>query len=118
GISGKSSLQLPDIKEYELRGGFIFFEDMLHLVSLTVAQPVNGHFYQPPVLYGEEDDTGVFPKKTESMDVRIDEMRRVEGEYLHYKDFEPGDDVRRIVWKVYAKSRNLDVRMPESFEPY
>jgi len=116
-ISGRSRLELPDIKEYELKGGFIFFEDMLHLFSLAVAQPAAGQFYQPPVLHGKQD-AEVFPKKTESMDVRIDQMRRVEGEYLNYKDFEAGDDVRRIVWKVYAKNRELVVRVPEMFEPY
>jgi hypothetical protein len=42
----------------------------------------------------------------------------VEGEHLNYKDFESGDDVRRIVWKVYAKNRELVVRVPELYEPY
>ena len=45
-------------------------------------------------------------------------MRRVEGEYLNYKEFETGDDVRRIVWQVYARNRELVVRTPEMFEPY
>lgn len=116
-ITGKSRLALPDIKEYQLQGGFVFFEDMLHLFSLAVPQPVGGQFYQPPVLRNEEEQE-VAPKKTETLDVRIDQMRKVEGEYLNYKDFEAGDDVRRIVWKVYAKSRDLVVRMPERFEPY
>ena len=117
GISGKNKLQLPDVKEYELKGGFIFFQDMLHLFSLAASQPVAGQFYQPPVLKQEEDNA-VFPKKTESMDVRIEQLRRVEGEHLNYKDFESGDDVRRIVWKVYAKNRELVVRIPELYEPY
>lgn len=116
-ISGRSRLALPDIREYQLRGGFVFFEDMLHLFSLAVPQKIGGQFYQPPVLR-EEEDKEVAPKKTETLDVRIDQMRRVEGEYLNYKDFEAGDDVRRIVWKVYAKNRDLVVRMPERFEPY
>jgi hypothetical protein len=116
-ITGRSRLQLPDIKEYQLKGGFVFFEDMLHLFSLAVPQPVGGQFYQPPVL-AEDDDREVSPRKTESMDVRVETLRRVEGEYLNYKDFEAGDDVRRIVWKVYARSRDLVVRMPEMFEPY
>jgi len=116
-ITGKSSMSLPDIKEYDLKGGFVYFQDMLHLFSLAVAQPVNGHFYQPPVL-AEGDDVEVFPKKTESMDVRIEQLRRVQGEHLNYKDFESGDDVRRIVWKVYAKNRELVVRVPELYEPY
>lgn len=116
-IKGKSRIQLPDIKEYELRGAFIYFEDMLHLFSLAVAQPLSGQFYQPPVLKTEED-AEIAPKRTENMDIRIEQMRRVEGEYLNYKDFEAGDDVRRIVWKVYAKNRELVVRIPEMFEPY
>lgn len=116
-ITGRSRMRLPDIKEYQLRGGFVYFEDMLHIFSLAVSQPISGHFYQPPVLV-KKDEKEVFPKKTESLDVRIDQLRRVEGEYLNYKDFESGDDVRRIVWKVYAKNRELVVRVPEMFEPY
>jgi len=116
-IAGRSKLALPDIKEYELKGGFIYFQDMLHLFSLAAPQSVAGHFYQPPLL-NEEDDKDVFPKKTETMDVRIDHIRRTEGELLNYKDFEAGDDVRRIVWKVYAKNRDLVVRVPELFVPY
>jgi hypothetical protein len=116
-ISGKSRMYLPDIKEYDLKGGFIYFQDMLHIFSLASSQPISGHFYQPPIL-NEGNDAEVSPKKTEQMDVRIEQMRRVEGEYLNYKDFEAGDDVRRIVWKVYAKNRELVVRIPELFEPY
>lgn len=116
-IKGRSRIELPDIKEYELKGGFVFFEDMLNICRLAVAQPIGGHFSQPPVLK-EDDDREVYPKKTESMDVRIEQLRRVEGEYLNYKDFESGDDVRRIVWKVYAKSGELVVRVPELYEPY
>lgn len=116
-ITGKSRIYLPDVKEYELKGGFVYFQDMLHIFSLAVSQPISGHFYQPPILSkGPEDE--VSPKKTENLDVRIEQLRRVDGEYLNYKDFESGDDVRRIVWKVYAKNRDLVVRVPEMFEPY
>ena len=116
-IAGRSRIMLPDIKEYDLKGGFIYFQDMLHLFSLAVAQPISGHFYQPPVLM-DNLEAEVFPKKTENLDVRIEQLRRVEGEYLNYKDFEAGDDVRRIVWKIYAKNRELVIRVPEMFEPY
>lgn len=116
-ISGRNRLELPDIKEYELKGGFIYFHDMLHLFSLAAHQPVKGQFHQPPVTTSR-DDKDAAPKKTEETDIRIDQLRRVNGEYLNYKDFESGDDVRRIVWKVYAKSRDLVVRIPERFEPF
>jgi hypothetical protein len=42
----------------------------------------------------------------------------VEGEYLNYKNFENNDDVRRIVWKIYAKNKELVVRIPEIMDPY
>ncbi len=116
-ISGKNKLLLPDIKEYKVQGGFVFFEDMLRLFSLAIPQPIQNSFYQPPVLK-EQDDRDVYPKETETLDVRIDELRKVEGELHNYKDFESGDDIRRIVWKVYAKNRELVVRIPERFEPF
>ncbi len=116
-ITGRSRMDLADIKEYELQGGFVYFHDMLHLFSLPVRQPISGQFYQPPVLKKKEDKE-VAPRKTETTDIRIDQLRRVEGEYLNYKDFESGDDVRRIVWKLYARNRELVVRMPERMEPF
>lgn len=116
-ISGKSRFRLPDIKEYSLKGGFLFFHDMLHLFSLAVPQPVKGTFHQPPLLRKEYENE-VNPKKTETTDVRIEQQRRVDGELINYKDFEAGDDVRRIVWKIYAKNKELVVRIPERFQPY
>lgn len=117
GVAGKSLLQFPDIKEFDVGGGFVYFQDMLQLISLPVRQKITNHFYQPPVnLETEEQD--VSPLKTEDTDVRIEQLRRVDGDYINYKDFESGDDVRRIVWKVYAKNRDLVVRIPEIFNPY
>lgn len=116
-IAGRNRMELPDIKEYELKGSFLYFHDMLHLFSFAVHQPVQGQFHQPPVLR-KKDDKEVAPKHTEETDIRIDQLRRVDGDYLNYKDFESGDDVRRIVWKVYARNRELVVRIPERFEPF
>lgn len=116
-ITGSSRVLLPDIREYKIRGGFIYFEDLLQLVSLPVKQRIQGDFYQPPTEL-QEEDADVAPRKTDRMDIRIEQLRKVEGEYFNYKDFEAGDDVRRIVWKVYARNRDLVVRVPERMEPY
>lgn len=116
-VQGRSRVKLPDIKEYEIKGGFVYFQDMLHIFSIAVQQPITGQFYQPPVL-AKEQDNDVAPNYTEDLDVRIDQLRRVEGDYNNYKDFEAGDDIRRIVWKMYARNRELVVRVPERFEPY
>lgn len=116
-VTGRSRIVLPDIKEYRIEGGFIYFEDIFQIISLPVKQNLSGDFYQPPTTVQETIDE-VAPKKTDTMDIRIDQLRKVEGEYLNYKSFESGDDVRRIVWKVYAKNRELVVRIPERMEPY
>lgn len=116
-ITGRSRVGLPDIREYTIKGGFVYFEDLLQLISLPVPQRIAGHFYQPPTALDRETATAA-PKKTDTMDIRIDQLRKVEGEHLNYKSFESGDDVRRIVWKVYAKNRDLVVRIPERLEPY
>lgn len=116
-ITGRNRIALPDIKEYQIKGGIVFFEDMLHIISLPLLQPIAGNFYQSPKTQLEKVED-VAPKKTDTMDIRIDQLRKVEGEFLNYKDFESGDDVRRIVWKVFAKNRDLVVRIPERMEPY
>ena len=116
-IMGRSRIELPDIKEYQIRGGLLFFEDLFQIISLPVRQQVGGTFYQAPD-HMPETIADVSPRQTNTMDIRIEQLRKVEGDLLHYKDFESGDDVRRIVWKVYAKNRDLVVRIPERMEPY
>ncbi len=117
GISGKNELMLPDIKDYTITGAIVYFEDMLRIFSLPIKAPITGHFYRAPENIKDEAQTAL-PRKTDQTDVRIEELRKVEGEMLNYKDFESGDDVRRIVWKVYAKNRELVVKIPETLNPY
>jgi hypothetical protein len=66
----------------------------------------------------KEETFPIFPSATEEQDVRINIPKRVQGEFLSYKDFESGDDIRRIVWKIYARSGELVVRVPETRDPY
>ena len=108
---------LNNIKEYDISSGIIYFEDFFQFFSFTSVLPVNSSFYTQPL----KTDTGavvVQPKKTEDTNTRIEEMRKVEGEFLNYKNFENNDDVRRIVWKIYAKNKELVVRIPETNDPY
>jgi len=117
GILGKQALQLPDIKTYQLQGSFVFFEDMLHLFSLASFLPQTGHFFQAPRAHRaaiEEQQ----PQQATQADVRVETSRLTPGDYVHYKDFEGEDDIRRIVWQVYAKSRSLVVRIPERRDFY
>lgn len=108
---------LKNIKEYDISGGIIYFEDFFQFFSFTSPLSANSTFHtQPP-----KAATGkvvVQPKKTEDTNMRIEEIRKVEGEFLNYKNFETNDDVRRIVWKIYAKNKELVVRIPETNDPY
>lgn len=116
-FSGNYQWQLPEIKEYHVEKLIVYFEDFFQFFSFTVAIPVQDRFhthpFAPPV-----KDIQLSPRKTEDTATRIEELKKVEGEYLNYKNFENNDDVRRIVWKIYAKNKDLVVRIPEVLDPY
>ena len=117
GVSGAHELQLPDIREYPFLSAQIVFEDLLRFFSFRLEVPVQGRiFHLPHTLH--DDEISAIPKQTEEETVRIDQLRKVDGEYLHYKKFESSDDVRRIVWKIYAKQKELVVRIPEIVDPF
>ncbi len=108
---------LKNIKEYDITRGIIYFEDFFQFFSFTSVLASNSNFYTQP-LKAETGKVIVQPKKTKDTTMRIEEMRKVEGEFLNYKNFETNDDVRRIVWKIYAKNKELVVRIPETNDPY
>jgi hypothetical protein len=115
--TGDFRWDLPEIKEYHVEKLILYFEDFFQFFSLTVTLPVQDRFHTHPFSAPVGDFT-ISPLKTEDTTTRIEELKKVEGEYLHYKNFEDNDDVRRIVWKIYAKNKDLVVRIPEILDPY
>jgi hypothetical protein len=116
-LEGVYHWDLPEIKEYRLEKAIIYFEDFFHFFSLAIPVHTSSGFHTVPGLMNFKN-LKAFPRKTEDTDVRIEELRRVEGELINYKNFESNDDVRRIVWKIYAKNKELVVRIPEIVDPY
>ena len=116
-IEGIFNWPIKHIKEYDISVAIIYFEDFFQFFSFAIQHPANSNFYHPPprIL---TTALIVQPKKTEETNSRIEEIRKVEGEFLNYKNFENNDDVRRIVWKIYAKNKELVVRIPETNDPY
>lgn len=117
GIVGHHILQLPDIREYHVQGAFIYFEDFLQFFSIPVYTKIQQQILNPAKNWLQPQKE-LPPKKTQEELVRIEQLRKVEGELLNYKKFEDSDDVRRIVWKIFAKNRELVVRIPEIMDPF
>lgn len=116
-IDGVYHWPLPEIKEYHVKKAILYFEDFFQFFSIATNVMTSNNFFTHP-LANKVNALHVFPRKTEETSTRIEELRRVEGEYLNYKNFEDNDDVRRIVWKIYAKNKELVVRVPEVMDPY
>ncbi|HMP94042.1 MAG TPA: DUF58 domain-containing protein, partial [Phnomibacter sp.] len=114
--SGWYKWPLPSVREYELQQLVVYFEDLFHFFSLAATVPVKQSFYTTPAQLPLTDSL-LKPHKAQTEEIRIDELRKVEGEYLNYKNFEGNDDVRRIVWKIYAKNKELVVRIQEILDP-
>jgi len=114
---GTTNLWLNERKQYDIQGLIISCEDYLQFFSFSAfKKSVKSFYLYPPKKKVETDE--ILPSRSQEMKERIKTSKRVEGDYLNYKDFESGDDVRRIVWKIFAKNKELVVRVPEIFNPY
>lgn len=111
------SWQLPEIREYAVQEGWIYFEDLFQFFSFALSLPLQEQFNYPP---GQKNipPVSIPANKTDEDNHRVDELKKVEGEYLNFKHFEGQDDIRRIAWPVYARSRELVVRIPETLDTY
>ncbi len=116
-VNGTYNWQLPEIREYKVEKAIIYFEDFFQFFSLAINLKTNTTFSTTPETFIIKDIKS-FPRKTEETVTRIDELKKVEGELINYKNFESNDDVRRVVWKIYAKNKELVVRIPEIMDPY
>ncbi len=117
GIKGHGRTWLHDRGIHDVEHVLFTFVDMFSLISLPVTLDAVQQVYtlpkpQAPVRVVAQ------PHSTEEQKHRIDIPKRVEGEYVNYKEFESGDNIQRIVWKIYAKSGDLVVRIPEIKDPY
>lgn len=116
-IEGTYHWHLPQIREYRLEKAIVYFEDFFHFFSFALPVNTSAQFHTVPGAL-QFRTLNAFPRKTQDTTVRIDELKRVEGELINYKNFESNDDVRRIVWKIYARNKELVVRIPEIVDPY
>ncbi len=114
--SGRFLWEMEKIREYELQEGYLYFEDFFQFFSFTSSLKMTDSVVIRPKKTLIQH-IPAFPNKTEDTSVRIPELKKVEGEMLHFKSFENTDDLRRIVWKIYAKNKELVIRRPEILDP-
>lgn len=117
GIKGTRRIWLRDRRDYLLSKGIISFQDMFRMFSFSYIEDLDKRMYTTPPQQ-QLSEIAVQPQRTEQEEVRIETLKKVEGEFLNYKNFESSDDVRRIVWKIYARNHELVVRVPEIMDPY
>ncbi|HCW06545.1 MAG TPA: hypothetical protein DGG95_04175 [Cytophagales bacterium] len=117
GIRGTGQTLLYDRGIYDVEKVLVSFCDMFGLVSLPYSIAFSQQLYTLPQPLTDKK-VKAQPHSTEEQKHRIEIPKRVEGEYVNYKEFETGDNIQRIVWKIYAKSGDLVVRVPEIKDPY
>ena len=114
---GEANLQLTKRAQYQVKGYIFSFEDYLQFFRFSYFKRFKKIFY----LYSQHREvppTDIPPSKAREELEKVKTSKRVEGDFLNYKDFESGDDVRRIVWKIFAKNKELVVRVPEIINPF
>ncbi|MCE3278929.1 MAG: hypothetical protein K0S44_1120 [Bacteroidetes bacterium] len=116
-LKGTYYWELPEIREYRIEQAVIYFEDLFQFFSFALPLNTSSDFHTYPLTKNSQS-LNASPRKTEETSMRIEEIKKVEGEHINYKNFESNDDVRRIVWKIYAKNKELVVRIPEILDPY
>lgn len=110
----KEELQFPHRGNWHTAGVYIVFQDQLGLSSLE------WRLQTPSVLRNLTVGVADFPSarlpiissSTRTGDTLTDVNQR-QGDYFDLKPYHPSDGMRRILWKVYAKSGELISRHPE-----
>ena len=117
GVSGEQLLVLPHIRDYHFHRAIIRFEDFFHIFALPYREKEHiSIFTEPPK--NKSDELEIYTKTSEDPIKKVVQHRTAKGELLDYKKYAPGDDIRRIIWKNYARSRELTVRIHDRTFPY
>jgi hypothetical protein len=116
-MAGVKKLSPPDIKSYDPEAVTLFFQDYFRMFSMQKTFYFKASITVLPV-HRHEHDIISQPIVLSDNEIRTDTIHRKEGELLHFKQFESSDDVRRIVWAFYAKSKELIVRTTEMYSMY
>lgn len=99
---------LQDYKAYTVVQAQIYITDAFRFFRWRITLPIQQSLHNLPVAAPAQQNF----TPTETTEEPIATKKRLPrlGELFQYKNFEDNDDVRRIVWKIYAKNKELVVR--------
>jgi hypothetical protein len=118
GSMASASLQITDrVRAETLDGIVLHFEDPFRFFSFSFFKSVALEHLQLPSAKPENADWFVTKHPDRETEKTAHAQRR-SGDWLHLKSFESGDDVRRIVWALYARHKTLMVRRQDEDHPY
>lgn len=118
GAMDSATLEAADVVRAETMDGMVFhFEDPFRFFSISFFQSVALERLRLPDATAESTNW-LYSKHPDREEEHTTNMQRRAGDWLHLKSFEPGDDVRRIVWTLYARHKALMVRWQDQQDPY
>lgn len=118
GTMASSMLRPSDVVCAEpIDGMLLHFEDPFRLFVFTFYIPIQLERLRLPDAVEESSHWKLLlhPDRDEQ---HTQTMQRRPSDWFKIKSFEAGDDVRRIVWRLYAKHNELMVRQQDEQHPY
>lgn len=116
-LSAKTTIALPNIRDYRFRAVFLFFEDIFHFFAFPYRQMIDTGVYTRPESH-QDEAIEVESRKSDEPVQRVVNQKTAQGDFLDYKKYAPGDDIRRIIWSNYARTGELTIRIPDETMPY
>jgi hypothetical protein len=99
---------------YRCEHAFVVIEDLLGFTESTIGYPIEEYIKVFPAPL--EKDAFLFKISSDDSTDTL-KRKRVSDELLEVKKYYPGDDIRRLNWKVFAHTRELFVRKGEETPP-
>lgn len=98
---------------YDIGPADIAYSDLFGLVRVNVAQAARAQLKVLPRMHSVV--LGETPRVLAPEEGVLSVLRRLPtDDYFRFRDYMPGDDTRRIHWKLSVKLGRLNVRLPET----
>lgn len=111
-------LTQSDIIRAEIMDGLVIhFEDPFRFFSFSIRRSLHLERLRLPDADAEATSWMTI-KHPDREEQHTDTQQPRPGDWFRLKSFESGDDVRRIVWHLYARHKALMVRQQDQHQPY